>query len=172
MTEETTKIRNAMDSGNYTKILDKIDPKNSNHQFDITTSRMLFDSGSGIEQTVENRPFEDEERRYERASEEVLKVLSATTKQGGISIHLVGFSDGMIFGKDEEKKLAKLGFKKANIFSEDGLVRNCSQHYAFTDEGQSYKLDDAVREFFINNDIYKGCNPYFSYPVVVLEKIK
>jgi hypothetical protein len=102
------KLENTMNSQNYVEVLDKIDPNDPDHQYDLTVSRMLFDRGSGIEYTVESQ-------NYEEATAEVLKVLAATTKTASFSIHFTGDRYGNFFDKNDEEKLKELGFEKVLV---------------------------------------------------------
>jgi len=153
---ETTKIKNTMDSSNWRQIMDKIDPEHPDYEFDLTESRMVFDRGSGIEQTVKSRS-------YEEAAKELLKVLAETTKTGGYSMHQIGFTDGKIFGQDEEQILDQIGFEKVETI--DGKVGYRESHHY----GLLRPINDTIEEFNIADLLVKGI-PDFDYPVVVLRR--
>lgn len=141
---ETTTIDKAMTLDNYKDILDKIDPEDKKHEFDLTVSRQLFDSGSGIEQT--KQAYEGD---YDKNAKEVLSVLSKITKPGGYSIHQIGFSDGSLFGnkKTEDKVLEELGFEKVGIYG-----------------GHTLREMDSERKDY--------CPPGLEDPIVILKKNK
>jgi len=108
--EETTRVSNTMNSRNYREILDQIDTGHPEHHFDLTTSREVIDSGSGIENTVASRKLED-------AIEEILRVLANITGSGGLSIHQVGYGYDELFERNERERLAKIGFEKVFTLS-------------------------------------------------------
>lgn len=156
-TESTTKVTNTMDLQNCTALLDQIDPDHPDHQFDLTTSRMVFDQGSGIESTTSSGEYKD-------AAIEILKVLAKTTKPGGLSIHQTGGLE--ILGTNEDRALHQLGFEK---------VFNFNQHLAEGITTHPYFL-----RLFAGNDTWNsihhalrrsGAGGNFTYPTVVLRRI-
>lgn len=67
--------------GNYQKIMIEAQEELGDLKFDITSTRMVFDEGSGIERMPGVRDYKD-------ACSKLTDVLAKITKQGGYSIHL------------------------------------------------------------------------------------
>lgn len=152
----TAMVSNTMNMGNHREILDKIDPNDPEHKFDLTTSRMVFDEGSGIESTVASG-------KYEQAADEVLRILADITKPGGLSIHQLGFKDGKLFGDDEEKKLAEIGFEKVSTIKANS--NELLQKHPFFVRPPTNRLRD-----YIIAESLQETQPDFEYPTVVLRK--
>jgi len=155
--ESELKLKNTMNSENCMALLDQVDPNHPEHQFDLTTSRMVFDQGSGIESTTASGEYKD-------AAIELLKVLARTTRPGGYSIHQTGGLE--ILGQDEEQVLHQLGFAKVfelNQHLADDIVTHPYFMRLFAHSDEWSGIRHTLRS--------EGVGGNFTYPTVVLRRI-
>ena len=151
------KLVNTMNSENCMALLDQVDFNNPSHQFDLTTSRMVFDQGSGIESTTASGEYSD-------AAIELLNVLAKTTKFGGLSIHQTGGLE--ILGADEDQTLRQLGFEKVFDFNQnlaDGITTHPYFLKMFAGDDNWTSIHRSLRS--------EGAGGNFTYPTVVLRRI-